>query len=102
MIEIKCPLCAKYGNSLVCPICKGYGLVHQRSSAEEKKRRNDLSIKCATKRHLKFTEKELKIIRDPFYSTAQAASILKRSIKSIENARYRLRKGSYHEKKKNH
>lgn len=99
MREIVCPLCQSRGTSLICPVCKGMGIVHRKSESEKKKIRNERSRKTVVKSNRRLTKYELDIIKDSFYSTAQAAKILNRSIKSVESIRYRIRKGCYYGKK---
>lgn len=92
MGECVCPLCG--GHYIGCPACKGFGIILQRSKVEENKRRNQKSLKDASHNGKDWSKRDLEILADTeHYSIKQAAYVLKRSIKSVETMRYRLRKG---------
>lgn len=93
-IIIDCPVCKKAGFILLaCPICKGFGTINHRSDREKKKAKNEKSKKKASNAGKPFTKREILLLQNSAYSTPYLANRLKRSIKSIENMRYRLKKG---------
>ena len=88
-----CPLCQRKGFiDMQCPICKGFGEVPDPLPSVKKKKKNDISRFKATRAHKPFTNRDWRIIGDERISAAKAAKRLGRSIKAIENARYRLRR----------
>ena len=94
-IIIDCPVCKNTGGIglLRCPVCKGLGIVKHRSDREKKKAKNEKSKKKASNAGKPFTKREILLLQNSDYSTPYLANRLKRSIKSIENMRYRLKKG---------
>ena len=91
-IKKDCPLCAKYGIALGCPICNGAGFVLTTDPVAKMKKRNDRSRETASRSKKPFGIYDKKVIADFSIPTAKAAKRLRRSIKSIESARNRLRK----------
>lgn len=89
----RCPLCEKNGSSYFCPICKGKGVVNTISEFEKKKRKNEKSRLNATRSRTHYTEQEMSLLKDRSLSNSFLAKKLSRSIKAIEHARARLRKG---------
>lgn len=88
-----CPLCTSRGEiSLLCPVCKGIGEVRDIPSSERKKLRNNDSRLRASRTGKYLSKHDWALIEDATLSTATVARRLNRSIKSIESARYRLRK----------
>lgn len=88
-----CPLCQRKGYiDIRCPICKGFGKVPDLLPSVKKKKKNDMSRFKATRARKPFTNRDWRIIGDERISASKAAKRLGRSIKAIENARYRLRK----------
>lgn len=88
-----CPLCQRKGYvDIRCPICKGFGEVLDLLPSVKKKKKNDMSRFKATRARKPFTNRDWRIIGDERISASKAAKRLGRSIKAIENARYRLRK----------
>ena len=86
-----CPICK--GQGCTCHVCKGLGFLKITPNSVIKKRRNAKSQKFATNSRTKYTAGDMKIIRDcENYSIKEAARLTKRSIKAIENMRWRLRK----------
>lgn len=89
----KCPLCERNGINYFCRICKGSGFVKEVSAFEKKKRKNDKSRLKATCRNRHYTKEEIALLNNRDLSNGFLAKKLSRSIKAIENARARLRKG---------
>lgn len=87
-----CPLCKRHGRGLQCPLCHGAGLVVDVPKREYNKKRNQKTLKYAERngKHFSLWEKEL--LANQIYSSMVLARKLKRSLRSIENARYRMRK----------
>lgn len=88
-----CPLCLHNGEvNLSCPICKGIGEIRDIPPSERKKLRNNDSRLRASRTGKYLSKHDWALIEDATLSTATVARRLNRSIKSIESARYRLRK----------
>lgn len=88
-----CPLCSHNGEvNILCPICKGIGEVRDVPPSERKKLRNNDSRLRASRTGKYLSKHDWALIEDLTLSTATVARRLNRSIKSIESARYRLRK----------
>lgn len=87
-----CPLCKKYGPSTFCKICKGTLKLPIADVAEKKKKRNLKSISSATRRYRPYTKYEKSLLLNSDLSTSALAKRLRRSIKSVESMKNRLRK----------
>ncbi len=99
-IEIVCPCCKGIKPNLNCSLCHGYGTILTKdfkTKRKERQKRSEIRSIKSGKSHKPFTRREGHILRDERISTGEAARMLGRSIKSIESARYRMRK----EEKKN-
>ena len=93
---VPCPLCTKAGIiDLHCPLCGGSGETPHATPYIKKKKRNDKARARAKRTRRPYTARDYSLIENPYLSSGEVARKLSRSIKAIENMRYKLRKEKY-------
>lgn len=91
-----CPLCTKAGwFDPHCPLCGGTGETQGLSERAKRKRRYEKSRANAKRKGKSYTDHDYFVIENLNLSNAEVARKLSRSIKAIENIRYKLRKEKY-------